>query len=264
MQNLAKREWMPQITLKEANEVAINWVIRARQKNILKDADPQLFYTYVLEQTPPLNFFQNIGQLFKYSQKDTPYIDHARINVLKLLAASIKAHFFLFNEEKVSYEPYFFSFPSLENIEYPIIGMIYKIQDNDKCIVSCSSDISLLFQKNKILFEFPVIVGHDSYKWYHIKNWAKLRELTHIDDKMNKPWLIKKERLDALNCNTIEELTKYGTPLDVPKELKDLMKPTGIVWHNNTKKWFLPKGYDVDVVNEYLNCIKKNNPYPNP
>ena len=46
--------------------------------------------------------------------------------------------------------------------------------------------------------------------------------------------------------------------IDVPYEIKELIKPLGIEWNNKVKTWFMLKGFDVDSVNEYINYLKKD------
>src|SRR5579875_3227872 len=114
MQNLAKRQWGPQLSIKEASDIMIEWCIRAREKNILRRKPPAIFYAYIVDDNPPLQYMQNVSSLFKYSQKDMPYVDMTRDKILRCLSVALKAHFFLFSDRQVSHEPYFFTIPSLD------------------------------------------------------------------------------------------------------------------------------------------------------
>lgn len=258
MQNLSKRQWGQNLSIKESADMMIDWCIRAREKNVLKRLPPKIFFSYVLDDTPPLNFFHNSSQLFKYSNKDTPFIDGARDSILRCLSVALKAHFFLFPNDKVSYEPYFFNIPSLSNPTQTSFGLIYKVDNSNKCILVSEVEIKTLFQESKILFEFNAVVGEDSFKWFSLKNWYKVKMDSNLAELIDKPWMSKKIHSQASEAKTQEELKSLATILDVPYELKDYIKPLGIEWSKNVKTWYLPKGFEVDSVNEYILFLKKH------
>lgn len=257
MQNLAKRQWGASLTIKEAADIMIDWCIKAREKNVLRKKPAQIFYAYIMDDTPPMQYLQNIGNMFKYSQKDVPYMDNARDILLRELSVALKAHFFLFPESRVEHSPYFFVLPSLFDPNQTIFGLVYKIEKEDKSIIVCEKDLSLMFHETKIVFPFPAVVIEDSFKWYHMKNWAKIKQQASIEDK---PWINKKIAQAAKEAETKEELMNHAVIVDVPFEIKDAIKPLGIEWSSKTKSWYLPKGFDVDSVNEYINYMKKTIP----
>jgi len=47
MQNLSKRQWGHQLSIKQAADIAISWCIRAREKNVLRKKPPKIFYSYI-------------------------------------------------------------------------------------------------------------------------------------------------------------------------------------------------------------------------
>lgn len=257
MQNLAKKQWRPSLTFKESSDIMIDWCIRARDKNILRKKPPQIFYSYILEDTPPLNYMQNISVAFRYSQKDVPYMDYARDILLRQLSVALKAHFFLFANDVIAHEPYFFSIPSLSEANVTSFGLVYKLEKSNKVIVVSDLDLAKLYVKSKVLFQFPTVVIEDSFKWYHTKNWAKIKAQANLDDKSEKPWDNKKMEQAAKEAATKEDLLKYASILEVPYEIKDEIKPLGIEWNNKVKTWYLPKGFDMDSVNEFINYVKK-------
>jgi hypothetical protein len=257
MQNLAKKQWGPSLTLKESADIMIDWCIRAREKNVLRKKPAQIFYAYILDDTPALNYFQNISVAFRYSQKDVPYMDFARDILLRELSVALKAHYFLFADDCIAHEPYFFTIPSLSEHNLTSFGLIYKVEKENKVILVSELDLSKVFTKSKALFEFPVVVIEDSFKWYHTKNWSKIKLHNKMDSHTDKPWVNKKMVQDAKDAATTEELLQYATILEVPYEIKDEIKPLGIEWNNKVKTWYLPKGFDVDSVLEYITHVKK-------
>ncbi len=260
MQNLAKRQWGQQLSIKQAADIMIDWCIRAREKNILRKKPPTIFYSYIVEDTPPLQYMNNISPIFKYSQKDIPYIDQTRDVLLRCLSVALKAHFFLFPNENVAHEPYFFTIPSLSEPNKTIHGLIYKIDKEDKSIIVCENELGKLFPNAKFLYEFPTIVIEDSFKWFSLKNWYKIKQESNIAELIDKPWLNKKNIQNSQDATTTEELKKFADIIDVPYEIKDFIKPLGIEWSKHNKTWYLPKGFDIDSVNEYIEYIKKTNP----
>ena len=258
MQNLSKRLWGPSLNIKQVSDIIIGWCIKAREKNILRKKPPAIFYAYVLEDTPPLYYFANISSVFKYSQKDLPYVDQTRDTLLRCLAVALKAHFFMFASDTVCFEPYFFVIPNLKDPSRTTMGLIYKIEKEDKCIVVCEEDLEQIYPvgDNKVLYRFPAVVGEDSFKWFHMKNWYKVK-LAAQTENANKPWSDTTWAQKCKEAESAEELSKYATVLDIPFEIKDAIKPLGIEWANKAKKWYLPKGFDVESVNEYVDYQKK-------
>lgn len=256
MKNLAKRQWGPQLNVKAVADILIEWCIRAREKNTLRKHPPTIFYAFIVNDVPPLDYFHSISSVFRYSQKDMPYTDKTRETLLRCLSVGLKAHFFLFQEDVVSFEPYFFAIPSLKKHDDTIMGVVYTLEKEKKSIIICENDLSLLFKKEDIIYEFPVVVIEDSFKWFSLKNWFKIKSAANISEN-EKPWLNRKLVVAAAEAETKEELEKLATPLDVPYEIKDLIKPLGIEWSKKLKTWYLPKGFDVDSVVEYMDYVKK-------
>lgn len=271
-QNLAKRQWGGQLSVKGAAEILIEWCKKAQAKNVLRKKDPQIFYCYIVKDTPPLQFMGSVGNVFKYGQKDLPYMDVSRDALLRCLSVALKAHFFLFPNEEVEHEPYFFTLPNLHNPSLTSFGIVYKISRDDKSIIVCEKDLSLMFNNSipglppmnaqgnlsdlNIVYEFPVVVNSNSYNWFRLRKWQEVKNTAGIQDKNNKPWLDKSYLATAKAAKTKEELSHLATIVDVPYHIKDAIKPLGIEWCKGAQTWFLPHGFDVDSVVEYIEYIK--------
>jgi hypothetical protein len=256
MQNLSKRQWGQSLKLKEAIDLSIEWCIKAREKNVLKSIHPEIFYTYVVDSFTYVDDLGFVGKFFKYSQKDTPNIDRARNILLKCLAAAEKCHYFLCEDYLVSHEPLFFTIPLLDSsLGY---GLVYNVENGNKrkTIIVCNKKLDLLSDVSSKIYSFPVIIGEDSFKWYSVKVWSKFKNSNFIN-----PLKDPSSYYDVLNkakiATTKEELKKYVNILEIPYEIKDLIKPLGIEWSNHVKAWYLPLGFDIDSVNDYINYIKK-------
>jgi hypothetical protein len=257
MQNLSKRQWKSSLSVKEAGDTMIEWCIRAREKNVIRKKPPQLFYAYVVSDCPPLQHLHNISAIFKYSQKDVPYIDQSRDSLLRCLSVALKAHFFLFSQDKVSHEPYYFTIPSLLDSNQTTFGLIYHIEQQNKTIIVCEKDIAQLFTSNNILMRFPTIVMEDSFKWYHMKNWARIKHQVDSKSIITNEEEYKKFLQITKSCLTKEELEQHATILEIPYEIKDDIKPLGVEWSSKVKVWYLPKGFDIDTVNHFIDYKKR-------
>lgn len=255
---VAKKVWGNSLTIKESADIMIEWCINARERNIIAKKPSRLIHAYVLEDTPPLNFFEPVSSMFRYSNKDVPYTDKIRDNLLRCLAVALKAHFFLFNEDRVEHEPFFYVYPSLENSNEVNIGLIYKLEKSKKTIIVSEKDLQLLSQNNNILYDFNVALTHDSFKWYHMKNWGRLRA-EHVNAS---PWIEDELLKKAKQAKTKEELEELATIIDVPFYLKDYLKPLGADWAKHLKTWFVPKGYDFDSILEYKEYLLRTIPKP--
>lgn len=270
MQNLSKRQWGNQLSVKDAAEILIDWCIKAHNKNVLRKKPPQIFSCYVVKDTPPLQFMNNISNVFKYSQKDVPYIDQARDSLLRCLSVALKAHFFLFPKDEVCHEPYFFTLPNLQNPSQTIFGIVYKLTKDDKSIIVCEKNISHMFNTIipglpsnssegtdvSIVFDFPVVVNSDRFTWFGLKNWKIIKDNAGINDKTLPPWLDKAYLNKAKMSANKEELSRYATILEIPYSIKDAIKPLGVEWCKGAQTWFLPRGFDVVSVNHYIDYVK--------
>ncbi len=279
MQNLAKRQWTPNLGLKDAIDMGIELSIKARQKNVLSSSPPKLYYCYVVQDCPDLIYFHSLSSLFKFSQKDTPYVDGARDKVLRMLSVASKCHFFLFHKEKVAHEPYFYAVPDVSNPSNTIFGLIYKIASQDKTIIVSERQLkntaTFKFEKiivpNKpifiksepiinILYDFPTVVPEDSFKWFHYKKWYALKDeieknfgpAEKVKNLLNKNVIFN----ELKNLTTPQELERKAYIINIPYELKDAMMECGCLWHPNLKMWYLPRGYDLEVILQYLNYLK--------
>lgn len=272
MQNLSKRQWGGQLTVKGAADILIDWCKKAQAKNVLRKKDPQIFYCYIVKDTPPLHFLNNVGNVFKYTQKDLPYMDSARDSLLRCLSVALKAHFFIYPTDEVEHEPYFFTVPNLNNPSQTSFGIIYKISKDDKSIIVCENNLALMYNlaipglppltgKNdtndlNIVYEFPVVMNSNYFKWFSLKHWYGIKDYAGMRDSNSPPWLDKNYLAVAKSARTKAELSEYATIVDVPYHLKDAIKPLGIEWCKGAQTWFLPRGFDVESVVEYINYIK--------
>lgn len=256
MSSLAKREWNPRISLDEALSCSLGWLVRARQKNVLSNLPPTLYMAYVVDDAPHLGFMRDLSSLFRYSAKDDPEMDRARDQALRLLSVSIKAHFFLGKDSLARHEPYLFSLPDIANPASCHYGLVYRLEGRpSQTIIVANCDLGLVSTLRPTAFRFPVVLTKNSFKWFDKKHWIELGKEADVFDRIMKPWAAKQE-LNIIEKWTDESDFPFGTFIDVPYDIKDYVKPTGVRWADALKKWYLPRGFDVDPVKEYVKWVE--------
>ena len=239
--------------IEDALGCAVSWLARARQKNALASSPPVLFQAYVCDDMPSVGHMTEISALFKFSAKDDPEKDRCRDAALRLLAVCMKAHFFLFPQEKAKHEPYLFAAPDLSNPGAPHYGLCYRIESRPaKTIVCATFDLAQASSLRPDAFRFPVVLTKNSYKWFDKKHWQAL-ESERLDSE--KLAAASSKAKTAESCQDPADFP-FGHILDVPFELKDYIKPTGAKWADGIRKWYLPAGYDSAPVQEYLRHIE--------
>jgi hypothetical protein len=258
MTNVAKRSWGPQKTLSEGVSIAIEWMEKARQKNILAIKPPTLYQAYLVNANEHiLNWSKPLSEIFRWGQKEDPEAYRARDAALRLLAVAFKAHFFLERQDKIAHEPYLFMVPNVMNPHQPIYGLWYRLDQSSKSLVVAEQDLGRLFGERIRANRFPVALIDDEarrYKWFHMKHWLALSEQADVYTKITKPWAVKKER-DEIQKHTDVEKFPFGTLFDVPYHLRDVASAVGMEWAAGVKKWFLPLGFDVEPVRIYIEFI---------
>lgn len=256
MSSIAKREWNARISLEESLGCSIGWITRARQKNVLAQLPPTLYVAYVVDDTPPLGFMKDLTSLFRYSAKDDMEMDRARDQALRLLAVAQKAHFFMGRESLVRHEPHLFSIPDISQPSSCHYGLVYKLESRPaQTIIVSSVDLGLISTLKPSATRFPVVLTKNTYQWFDKKHWQGLAAEADVFERVMKPW-VAKEELNIIEKWTDEKNFPFGDFLDIPFDLKDYMKPTGVRWADVLRKWYLPRGFDVAPVKEYLKWLE--------
>lgn len=175
MANTGKRIWNPNISCNDAITIAINFLVRMRDKNVLVDKPVKLYKAYIIEGHHNLGVAREISSIFKFSNRDNPEMDIIRDEAARLLVISIKAHYFCFEQAKVAHEPYIFSIPDVSNLRRNIYGIIYKL-DNNHSIVIGSEDLAKISEAKPTIGEFPVCLQRNSFKWFDRSHWKILKQ----------------------------------------------------------------------------------------
>lgn len=265
MTAVAKRQWGPQYSINEGVSVAIDWVEKARSKNILAVRDPSLFHAYVVGPIEGLiDWGKPLSEVFKWSSRDTPANHRARDAAIRLLAVAFKAHFFIERNDKIAHEPYLFVIPDVANPQSQRYGLIYRLSQSAKTILVGEGDLGRIATDRVRVGRFPVVLVDDfsgRQKWFNIKHWNTLADQSEVLTRIARPWAGKRER-EGVNQHTDLSSFPYGTVFDIPYYLKDLGPALGMEWATGIKRWYLPLGFDVDPVKIFVDYVISTTPPP--
>jgi hypothetical protein len=254
MTAVAKRQWGPQIALREGVSLAIEWFEKARQKNVVASKPPTLYQAYLCSTSENLlNWAKPVSEVFRWTNKDGPAQHQAKDAVLRLLAVAIKAHFFLENKDKVAHEPYVFCVPDLSNASHHRYGLIYRLEESGKSILVAENDLADAASDRIKGVQFPVVLV-EGQRWFHLSHWAELAQQADVLSKLTRTWASKKER-DLIQQHTDINTFQYGTLFELPYDLKHVASAVGLQWASGIKRWYLPLGFDVMPVKAYMDYV---------
>ena len=255
MTAVAKRQWGPQKTLSEGVSIAIEWLEKAKQKNIMSVQPPTLYQAYVGPYSDAmLAWGKPLSEVFRWSNKDDPTVYRAREAAIRLLAVAFKAHFFLENKDKIAHEPYLFAVPDVANPQKTLYGLMYRLDQSQKTIFVAEGDLGRLTAPQRAI-RFPVVLldgeSGQRNRWFYLKYWKTLSEKVVGLQKFSNASAHRKER-EQVAAHTDLKTFPFGEIFDIPYEGKELALALGLEWAVGIKKWYLPLGFDLDPVKEYL------------
>jgi hypothetical protein len=256
MTAVAKRQWGPQKTLSEGISIAIEWMERAKQKNILTLKEPTLYHAYVMNSVDEMvSWSKPLSEVFRWSAKDGPAEYRMRDAALRLLAVAFKAHFFSEGQDKIAHEPYLFALPDVAMPQRLQYGLFYRLEQSNKCIVVAEKDLRAMASGWSLkAMRFPVVLldgeSGQRNRWFSIKHWKTLEE----SKRYQNPARYKKEKEEASACKEVKEFV-FGELFDIPYDLREVASSLGMEWAAGIKMWYLPHGFDIEPVKEYVSRV---------
>lgn len=247
------KKWTPHIDFDESLKTVLGFLIDCRNKNILSETEPALYQAYIVPGNHILELSTPISEVMIFSKRHSPVIDNIRNKALRLLSVALKAHYFMHKGLKVIHEPHIFVIPDIKNMANPKVGMIYSLEGQDILVADWDLKYSATGEvKYKDAVRFPVSLQQDSFKWLTKKKWMDLE----TQAKYSLAEIYKKK--SEIEKKETKEIFEFGYILDYPSEMKNDMYLVGGIWANGN--YFLPFGWDIDAVNEYLTCVKSKLP----
>ena len=255
MTMLSKRGWAPGLKVKEESSILLQWMERSAQKNVLSRRPPTLYEAYLCDGMESVAFMHDVSSLFRWSSKDTPAVDAARDAVVRLLSVCLKMKFFSAKEDRSRHEPYFFVIPDLSNPERNRFGVVLRLDESRKSIVVAECDMAQCASGRVFYGRFPVVLGSDFSSWVDLDAWESLSKQGTASSLL-KPWERKKEK-ETVDAWTNVKDFPFGRLFDVPFHLKDAAKDAGMIWAQGVQRWYLPHGFDMARVAEYMDYLEK-------
>lgn len=260
----SKRIWSPNISLEDGVSIALNFLIRSREKKILIENTPKVYKVFKKEGLVPVRDFKEISSFLRFSKNDTPDSDRSKNSLVKLLSVSLKAHQHWFPNGKIKNEPYVFTIPDLLNSDMVEYGLIYYIESEGKCFSLIVADWNMeqTICKNEKFYSndvIPVVLSKNSFKWLNLKHWRELKkEITDDNNLLHISSLEhKKELFSRISLIKDKKDFNYGKLVSYPIEFKNDVSFSGGEWANGIKSWFVPYGFDYDLIIEYLDYVVK-------
>jgi hypothetical protein len=260
-----KRWWTPRQDFQGAYQDTLQFLKRCKEHNVIAPAPPALFHAWRMDGAWSIEGLQDASRYLRFGYERNPATDETRQTLARLLSVAVKAHFFLAEQAVVVHEPYLFSIPDLAQNGRMRHGLIYPIEERkgnvtvQKTIVVSEWDLGMS-ASSKPTFpasdRFPVVLPTDPFRWLNLKHWRTLR-----DETAGQPWFepqtapARKAFMDRIQQHTDPATFEWGTLLSYDISLREDVKQVGGMWAKGVRKWFLPTGWDVAAVTDYLDRL---------
>ncbi len=265
MSGRGKRLWAPRLSFDEAYREALEFLKNCSKHNLIGSSNaPTLFHAYWMDTPFPTDGLIDASSVLKFGFDRNPTADQAKQAMARLLSVATKAHFFLAPKAIVVHEPYLFVMPDLGNPGQRRYGLIYPLENDNRLstLVVAEWDLAMAASRQAKLTaaqKFPVVLQGDNFKWLALKHWRSLKETAG-----DQPWFdagqARNRLLAKVRAHTDLATFDYGHPLNYSKELNDEVRAVGAMWAKGIRQWFLPKGWDIQAVIEYLDKVASLTP----
>lgn len=265
MSGRGKRLWAPRLDFSQAYRDVLAFLKNCQAHNLVGSSggSPVLFHAYLAEGLWPTEGFIDASSVLKFGFDRNPIADQAKQALARLLAVAVKAHFFLAPQAVVVHEPYLFVMPDVSNPGQRRYGLMYPLEHGGRMatVVVAEWDLAMVSSRHTKLpvgHKFPVVLPADPMQWVPLKHWRALK-----DEAGEQGWFdagtgrARSQWLASVRAHT--DLTsfgdRYGHVLNYGKELNDDVRAVGALWAPGVRRWFLPKGWDVKPVTDYLDRL---------
>ena len=263
MSGRGKRLWAPRLSFTEAYREVLDFLKNCQKHNLVSSSGgvPTLFQVYQMDTSWPTEGLIDATTVLRFGYDRNPIGDQAKQAMARLLAVVTKAHFFLAPDAIVTHEPYLFLMPDLGNPGQRRYGLIYPLESAGRTtsLVVAEWDLGTAASRNPNLpftHKFPVVLPAEPMQWVPLKHWRALKETVGASRWFDTNNPNARSRLfRELRQHEDVSTFPYGHVLDYPKDLNDDLKAVGAIWASGVRKWFLPSGWDVKAVTDYLDRL---------
>ena len=268
MSGRGKRLWAPRLGFNEAYREVLDFLKNCQKHNLVPPSGgtPTLYQVYQVDTGWPTEGLSDASGVLRFGYDRNPLADQAKQAMARLLSVVTKAHFFLAPDAIVTHEPYLFLMPDLGNPGQRRYGLIYPLENAGRTssLIVAEWDLSLAASRNPNLpysHKFPVVLPANPMQWLPLKHWRALKETAGASRWFETTNPSGRSRLfREIRQHQEAESFPYGHLLDYPKDLNDDLRAVGAVWAGGVRKWFLPTGWDVKVVTDYLDRLLSMTP----
>lgn len=265
MSGRGKRLWAPRLAFDDAYQLVLDFLKNCTKHNLIsRQGKAGLLHAFWMDGTWSTEGMTDASQILRFGFDRNPGADQAKQAMSRLLSVACKAHFFLAPQGLVLHEPFVFVVPDVGTPGQRRFGLIYPIEleGRQSTLVVAEWDISQDAARHPRLLpgqKFPVVLQADSFTWLSRKRWRTLKE-----QAQGLPWFDQGPARNRLLAQVRQhkDLGTFdlGTPLDYPKDLNDDLRACGAMWAAGIRRWFLPKGWDTEAVQEYLTALAALSP----
>ena len=266
MSGRGKRLWAPRLAFDDAYHEVLDFLQNCRKHNLIggPGGSPTLYHAYRIAGAWPTEGLTDASTILRFGYDRNPIGDQAKQALARLLAVATKAHFFLSPNAVVVHEPFVFVMPDLGNPGARRYGLIYPLEAESRLstLVVAEWDVALASSHLAKLApgeKFPVVLESDPFRWLLLKHWRTLKE-----EAGKQPWFetgrSRNTLLAQVNAHTDAATFPFGHLLPYPMDLNDDLRAVGAMWAKGIRRWFLPRGWDVRAVSEYLDRLKGLSP----
>lgn len=260
MSGRGKRHWAPRLGFDDAYKVVLEFLQNCNKNNLTAHQEaPVLYQAYMVEGTWPVDGMIDATSVLRFGFSRNPVNDQLKQDMAKLLSVVTKAHFFLAPQAIVVHEPFLFLMPDLSNPGQRRFGILYPLESEGRTFTLLAAEWDLAMTSSRLARlspgqKFPVVLPTDPFQWISLKRWRELK--TEAGDL---PWFetgpARNRLLGQVRAHDQESTFAFGHILDYPKELNEDMRAVGAMWANGIRRWFLPKGWDIQAVRAYLDRL---------
>lgn len=260
MSGRGKRHWAPRLGFDDAYRVVLEFLQNCNKNNLTAHQDaPILYQAYMVEGSWPVDGMIDASSVLRFGFSRNPVSDQIKQDMAKLLSVAVKAHFFLAPQAIVVHEPFLFVMPDLGNPGQRRFGIVYPLEQDGRTMTLVAAEWDLAMASSRVARlapgqKFPVVLSIDPFQWLSLKRWRELKT-----EAGQLPWFetgnARNRLLGQVRAHEDETTFPFGHVLDYPKDLNDDLRATGAMWANGIRKWFLPKGWDIQAVRTYLDRL---------
>lgn len=243
----------------------------------LRLSRPVLFQAYCVQESWPDIGQQGVSRFLRFGKTSMSAAGggrDAKAAVAQMLSVAVKAHFFMFPNAVVGREPQVIGVPDLSRpgsyswmLIYPLLPPEGEAGQRPSTIVVGQFDAQFaasVFPRLSRAEEFPVALSKDPFRWLRRKDWERQKQdaVRGSEEYGMSAWFdpagLSRRRYDLLrkiDAHTDLPSFPYGEVLDYGKGMRYEMRQVGAAWAKGIRRWYLPHGFDVQAVKEYLDAM---------